>query len=185
MLYFCRIRLNFSHLWTHVFFNNLPLMWWSFLSVFPVGKYSLFFQRVNLYKNSNNCLFYVSICVLCCYLTPDNKRLNTQQILDILHIYKTCKSLMSLLFIHVAMTNVTLCYSKQAPNNRNAALTCTVGGPKPCVRDMSWVSIPFKKRLCVCCSNWPCFICIVSIFHTGVDVVKLIHTSVSAAASTP
>lgn len=39
---------------------------------------------------------------------------------------------------------------------------------------MSWVSVPFKKEHCVCCSNWPRFICIVSIFLAGVDVVKLL-----------
>lgn len=42
------------------------------------------------------------------------------------------------------------------------------------MRDMSWVSVPFKKEHCVCCSNWPRFICIVSIFLAGVDVVKLL-----------
>lgn len=64
---------------------------------------------------------------------------------------------MSSRFIRVAVTNVTLCYWKRAWNNLNTALTCTVGGPKPCVRDMSWVSVPFKKKLCVRCSNWPPF----------------------------
>lgn len=39
---------------------------------------------------------------------------------------------------------------------------------------MSWVSVPFKKEHCVCCSNWPRFICIVSIFLAGVDAVKLL-----------
>lgn len=109
-----------------------------------------------------------------CFALLFNKRLNTQQILHILHIYKTCKSHTSLWFIRVAMTNVTLCYWKRASNNVNTALTCTVGGLKPCVRDMSWVSVPFKKEHCVCCSNWPRFICIVSIFLAGVDVVKLL-----------
>lgn len=109
-----------------------------------------------------------------CFALLFHKRINTQQILHILHISKTCKSHTSLWFISVAMTNVTLCYWKRASNNVNTALTCTVGGLKPCVRDMSWVSVPFKKEHCVCCSNWPRFICIVNIFLAGVDVVKLL-----------